>query len=88
MVEGLRAKPGGAAIPVTMGDFADLAVEGSYRLVYAVFNTFFSLLTQDDQVGCFAAVAGRLARGAPSCSSCSCPTRRCTPAARASGPAT
>jgi SAM-dependent methyltransferase len=63
MVEALRAKPGGAAIPVTVGDFADLAVEGSYRLVYAVFNTFFSLLTQDDQVRCFAAVAGRLAPG-------------------------
>jgi SAM-dependent methyltransferase len=61
MVERLRAKPGGAAIPVTMGDFADLAVEGSYRLVYAVFNTFFSLLTQDDQVRCFEAVAGHLA---------------------------
>jgi SAM-dependent methyltransferase len=63
MVAGLRAKPGGAAIPVTMGDFAEVAVEGTYRLVYAVFNTFFSLLTQDDQVRCFEAVAGRLAPG-------------------------
>jgi SAM-dependent methyltransferase len=63
MVERLRAKPGGQAIPVTLGDFAELAVEGSYRLVYVVFNTFFSLLTQDDQVRCFAAVAGHLAPG-------------------------
>jgi SAM-dependent methyltransferase len=63
MVERLRAKPGGEAIPVTLGDFAELAVEGSYRLVYVVFNTFFSLLTQDDQVRCFAAVAGHLAPG-------------------------
>jgi SAM-dependent methyltransferase len=61
MVERLRAKPGGEAIPVTMGDFADLPVEGSYPLVYVVFNTFFSLLTQDDQVRCFAAVADHLA---------------------------
>jgi SAM-dependent methyltransferase len=60
MVERLRAKPGGEAIPVTIGDFADLPVEGGYRLVYAVFNTFFSLLTQDDQVRCFRAVADRL----------------------------
>jgi SAM-dependent methyltransferase len=60
MVERLRAKPGGEAIPVTLGDFADLSVEGGYRLVYAVFNTFFSLLTQDDQVRCFRAVADRL----------------------------
>src|SRR3954470_14330709 len=32
MVAKLRAKPGGNAIPVTMGDFADVAVEGEYRL--------------------------------------------------------
>jgi SAM-dependent methyltransferase len=63
MVERLRAKPGGAAVPVAMGDFADLPVEGSFTLVYAVFNTFFSLLTQDAQVRCFQAVADRLARG-------------------------
>jgi SAM-dependent methyltransferase len=63
MVERLRAKPGGEAIPVTLGDFADLPVEGSFPLVYVVFNTFYSLLTQDEQVRCFAAVADRLAPG-------------------------
>jgi SAM-dependent methyltransferase len=63
MVERLRAKPGGDAITVTFGDFADVPVEGSYPLVYVVFNTFFSLLTQEDQVRCFAAVAGHLAPG-------------------------
>jgi SAM-dependent methyltransferase len=63
MVERLRAKPGGEAVPVTLGDFADLPVEGSFTLVYAVFNTFFSLLTQDAQVRCFEAVAAHLAPG-------------------------
>jgi SAM-dependent methyltransferase len=63
MVERLRAKPGGDAIPVTLADFAGVPVDGGYRLVYVVFNTFFSLLTQDDQVRCFAAVAARLAPG-------------------------
>jgi SAM-dependent methyltransferase len=63
MVDRLRAKPGGDAIPVTLGDFADVPVQGSFRLVYVVFNTFFALLTQDDQVRCFAAVAARLAPG-------------------------
>jgi hypothetical protein len=63
MVERLRAKPGGQAIPVTMGDFADLPVEGRFPLVYVVFNTFFSLLTQDEQVGCAEAVAAHLAPG-------------------------
>jgi hypothetical protein len=48
----------------TYGDrIADLPVEGSFTLVYAVFNTFFSLLTQDAQVRCFQAVADRLAPG-------------------------
>ena len=63
MVEWLRAKPGGDAIPVTFGDFAGVPVEGRYRLVYVVFNTFFALLTQDDQLRCFAGVADRLAPG-------------------------
>jgi SAM-dependent methyltransferase len=63
MVERMAAKPGGEAIAVTIGDFASVPVEGSFRLVYAVFNTFFALLTQDDQVGCFAAVADHLAPG-------------------------
>jgi SAM-dependent methyltransferase len=63
MVERLRAKPGGDAIPVTFGDFAGVPVEGRYRLVYVVFNTFFALLTQDDQLRCFAGVADRLAPG-------------------------
>jgi SAM-dependent methyltransferase len=60
MVARLRSKPGGAALRVTMGDFADVPVEGSYRLVYVVFNTLFNLLTQDDQVRCFENVARRL----------------------------
>jgi len=66
MVERLRAKPGGEAIPVTFGDFVDVPVEpvkGGYPLVYVVFNTFFALLTQEDQVRCFAGVAGHLAPG-------------------------
>lgn len=60
MVARLRAKPGGTAIPVTMGDFADVPVEGVFSLVFVVFNTFFGLLTQDDQVRCFQHVGRRL----------------------------
>jgi SAM-dependent methyltransferase len=63
MVARLREKPGGADIPVTMGDFADVAVSGSFGLVYLVFNTIFALLTQDDQVRCFENVAKRLSAG-------------------------
>jgi hypothetical protein len=60
MVAMLRAKPGGQEIAVTMGDFAAVPVEGSYRLIYLVFNTIFNLLTQDDQVRCFQNVAPHL----------------------------
>ena len=60
MVARLRAKPGGDQIPVTIGDFADVAVPDRYRLIYIVFNTLFNLLTQDDQVRCFENVAAHL----------------------------
>jgi Methyltransferase domain len=60
MVDRMRAKPGGAAIPVTMGDFADVGAEGPFSLVYVVFNTFFGLLSQEAQVRCFGNVARRL----------------------------
>ena len=36
MVQRLRAKTGGTEIPVTIGDFADLDVEGDFSLVYVV----------------------------------------------------
>jgi hypothetical protein len=60
MVERLRAKPGGDAIAVTFGDFADVGAEGTFRLVYVAFNTFFALREQETQVRCFANVAAHL----------------------------
>jgi SAM-dependent methyltransferase len=60
MVAKLRAKPGGDQIAVTMGNFADVPVQGTYRLIFLVFNTLFNLLTQDDQVRCFENVAAHL----------------------------
>lgn len=63
MLEKLRAKPGGAELEVIVGDFADVAVDGEFSLVFVAFNTLFALLTQDDQVRCFDNVARRLAPG-------------------------
>ena len=63
MVAKLRAKPGGGRIAVTMGDFADVAAGGRFSLIFVAFNTFFALLTQDDQLRCFANVSARLADG-------------------------
>jgi hypothetical protein len=61
MVARLRSKPGGDAIPVTMGNFAEVPVEGRYGVVFVAFNTFFGLTTQDEQVRCFENVAAHLA---------------------------
>ena len=60
MVARLRAKPGGGRIPVTIGNFAEVAADGSYSLIFVVFNTFFALRSQEEQVQCFANVARRL----------------------------
>ena len=60
MVDQLRAKPGGDRLSVTIGDFADVPVPGSYRLIFVVWNTLFNLLTQEDQVRCFENVAAHL----------------------------
>jgi SAM-dependent methyltransferase len=60
MVEKLRERPGSESINVTMGNFADVNVDGKFTLVFIVFNTFFALLTQDEQVRCFRNVAQHL----------------------------
>ena len=60
MVERMRAKPGGESIPVTMGDFADVDVEGTFPLIYLPFNTIFGLLSQERQIECFQNVADHL----------------------------
>jgi SAM-dependent methyltransferase len=63
MVGKLRAKPGGDAIPVTIGDFASTRVDATFTLAYLVFNTISNLTTQDEQVACFENVAAHLEPG-------------------------
>lgn len=63
MISRLHEKPGGDRISVTQGNFAEVPVEGKYALVFIVFNTFFMLTTQEEQVQCFRNVAQRLAPG-------------------------
>jgi SAM-dependent methyltransferase len=63
MAERLRAKDGTHRIDVTIGDMATTRVDGSFRLVYLVFNTIGNLMTQDQQVACFANAAAHLERG-------------------------
>ena len=63
MVARLRAKPGGDAIRVTIGDFATTAAGGPFRVAYLVFNTIMNLTTQEAQVACFRNVAAQLEPG-------------------------
>ncbi len=63
MISRLRAKPGGDRIPVTQGNFAEVPVEGKFELIYIVFNTFFALTTQEEQIQCFRNIAEHLAPG-------------------------
>lgn len=60
MVAKLRTKPRGGEIPVAMGDFAEVDVDVRFSMVFVVFNTFFALTTQQDQVRCFQNASRRL----------------------------
>ena len=60
MVARLREKPGGSDIPVEIGDMAEVRVEGTFDLIYLVFNTIFNLTTQEAQARCFHNVARHL----------------------------
>ena len=62
MIGRLRQKPGGADLRVTIGDFGELVMDSKYSLIFIAFNTFFSLLKQEEQVRCFRSVAAHLKR--------------------------
>jgi SAM-dependent methyltransferase len=63
MVQQLRAKPGGDAIPVTIGDMSVAQAGGPFALAYLVFNTIGNLTTQEAQVACFQNAAAHLVPG-------------------------
>jgi len=63
MVARLRAKPGGEAIGVTVGDFATTRAGGTFTVAYLVFNTIMNLTAQQAQVACFGNVAAHLEPG-------------------------
>jgi SAM-dependent methyltransferase len=66
MLDRLRAKPGGDALPVGVGDMADVATVapgGPYAVVLVAFNTFFNLTTEADERRRLAGAAAVLAAG-------------------------
>ena len=60
MISELRAKEHGAKIEVQTGSFANFKIDARFQLIYVVFNTFFGLLTQEEQVLCFSCVSEHL----------------------------
>ncbi len=65
MVARLRAKPGGAAIPVLIGDFSETVPEvpGGFGVVLAAYNTLFNLPSAEAQRRCLGHVARCLRPG-------------------------
>ena len=63
MVAQLRKKPGGAEIPVAIGDYATTQVDGTFSLAYIVFNSLNNNTTQDGQVATFENAAAHLEPG-------------------------
>src|SRR5204862_4283909 len=61
MVAQLREKT--SEIPVAIGDYATTRVEGTFSLVYVVFNSINNQTTQDGQVATFANAAKHLEPG-------------------------
>ncbi|HEY71618.1 MAG TPA: class I SAM-dependent methyltransferase [Anaerolineae bacterium] len=60
MVAKLRSKPNGSNIEVLIGSFGEFRMDRRFRLIYVVFNTFFGLQTQAEQVRCFQIVREHL----------------------------
>ncbi|MEX0991039.1 MAG: class I SAM-dependent methyltransferase [Actinomycetota bacterium] len=63
MLEILRSKPGSGKVHAGIGDMADFDLGRTFPVIYAVWNTFFSLLTPEAQASCFACVAKHLEPG-------------------------
>src|SRR5262245_65472556 len=48
MIDQLRRKPGAHGIATTLGDFATTTVNGTFSLVYVVYNSIANLLEQSE----------------------------------------
>ena len=63
MIRRLRAKPGGEDLLVVVGDMTNATVEGTFTLVFLVFNTIGNVTSQEGQVAVFANAARHLEPG-------------------------
>ena len=62
MLSKLRSKKHGTEIEVLTTTFAEFKIDERFQLIYVVFNTFFGLLTQEEQVRCLKSVSYHLTR--------------------------
>jgi SAM-dependent methyltransferase len=60
MIDQLRRKPGAQAIASTLGDFAMTTLDGTFSLVYVVYNSIANLLEQSEWVQAFRNAARHL----------------------------
>ena len=79
MLARLRAKRHGSAIPVTVGDMRSARAEGTFSLVYLVFNTIMNVTTQAGQVEVFRNAAAHLLPGGRFLIECGIPDLRRLP---------
>lgn len=63
MIDQLHSKSGSERVRAIQGDMSTARADGSFSLVYLVFNTITNLLTQDAQVACFENAAAHLEPG-------------------------
>lgn len=63
MVDQLRAKEGGADIPVLISDMSEFQLDTRFDFAFLIFNTLFNLTSQEAQVRCFQTVADHLEPG-------------------------
>jgi SAM-dependent methyltransferase len=63
MLEQLGRKPGGSALTVAIGNFADTRIDGTFALAVLIANTIYALPSQDAQVQTFRNAAAHLRPG-------------------------
>jgi hypothetical protein len=63
LVARLRAKPEATSITVTIGDISAFEPDGEFALIYAIYDTFSMLRSQQDQLSRFRMVSAHLRRG-------------------------
>jgi len=63
MLARLAAKPGADTVTAIEGDIAAFSLPRTYSLVFAAFNTFLQLGSQERQLGCLRSAAAHLAEG-------------------------